>query len=213
MKEYWNSRYQQKEFAYGTTPNAFLKETLDNLKLSGNILFPAEGEGRNAVYAAKKGMKVSAFDISDIGKKKALELAQSENVKIDYQIGELDNLNYKKNSFDALVLIYAHFPPNQRKELHQKLVDLVKPNGYIILKGFSKNNFVLRQENPAIGGPRDIDMLFTTRMIKDDFKDFGIIELKEIETELQEGEFHNGLASVIRFIGRKNLDETKSSIH
>jgi len=203
MKEYWNSRYQQKEFAYGMTPNTFLKETLDNLNLSGNILFPAEGEGRNAVYAAKKGMEVSAFDISDVGKKKALNLAQSENVKINYQVGELDNLNYKENSFDALVLIYAHFPPNLRKELHQKLGALVKPNGYIILKGFSKNNFALRQKNPAIGGPRDIDMLFTTQMIKDDFMDFDIIELKEIETELQEGEFHNGLASVIRFVGKK----------
>ena len=206
MKEYWNSRYQQKEFAYGTTPNAFFKETLDNLNLSGNILFPAEGEGRNAVYAAKKGLKVSAFDYSNVGKKKALELAQSENVTIDYQVGELDTLNYKKKSFDTLVLIYAHFSPNQRKELHQKLGDLVKPNGYIILKGFSKNNFELRQKNPAIGGPPNIDMLFTTEMIEDDFKDFDIIELNEIETELQEGEFHNGLASVIRFVGKKKSD-------
>lgn len=203
MKEYWNSRYLQKEFAYGKTPNPFLKETLDNLKLSGNILFPAEGEGRNAVYAAKKGLKVSAFDYSDVGKNKALALAESENVEIDYQIGELDNLNYKENSFDALALIYAHFSPNQRKELHQKLGALVKPNGYIILKGFSKNNFKLRQKNPAIGGPPNIDMLFTTQMIQEDFINFDIIELNEVETELQEGEFHNGLASVIRFIGKK----------
>ncbi len=203
MKEYWNSRYQQKVFAYGITPNLFLKETLDTLKLSGNILFPAEGEGKNAVYAAKKGMKVSAFDISDVGKKKALELAQSENVVIDYQVGKLDNINYKENSFDVVALVYAHFPLNQRKELHQKLGALVKPKGYLILTGFSKNNFALRQKNPAIGGPPNIDMLFTTKMIKGDFNDFDIIELKEIETELQEGEFHNGLGSVIRFVGRK----------
>jgi 2-polyprenyl-3-methyl-5-hydroxy-6-metoxy-1,4-benzoquinol methylase len=205
MKEYWNSRYQQKEFAYGTTPNTFLKETLDNLKLSGSILFPAEGEGRNAVYAATKGLQVSAFDISDIGKNKALELAESENVEIDYQVGELDSLNYKANSFDALALVYAHFPPNQRKEIHQKLGALVKPNGYLILTGFSKNNFPLRQKNPAIGGPPNIDMLFTTDMIKDDFNDFEIIELNEVEEELHEGEFHNGLASMIRFVGRKKI--------
>lgn len=109
------SRYNQNEFAHGTIPNTFLKETLDKLNLSGSILFPAEGKGRNAVYATKKGLQVSAFDISDIGKNKAQTLANSENVMIDYQVGALDNLNYKNNSFDAVVLVYAHFPANQHK--------------------------------------------------------------------------------------------------
>ena len=50
----WNDRYKEKEFAYGTKPNEFLKEQIQKLKI-GTILFGAEGEGRNAVYTAKKG--------------------------------------------------------------------------------------------------------------------------------------------------------------
>ena len=77
--ELWDSRYSEKAYAFGTAPNVFLKEKLENLK-PGTILFPAEGEGRNAVYAANRGWMVSAFDISTEGWKKALKLAETNNV-------------------------------------------------------------------------------------------------------------------------------------
>jgi len=204
MKDFWNTRYKAREFAYGKSPNLFFKETIDRLNLTGTILLPAEGEGRNAVYAAKKGQNVLAFDLSVEGKNKALELAHSENVQIDYRIGELNQLNLEKDSFDAIALISAHFPANEKEELHKKLAELVKPNGYVILEGFSVNNHVLREKNPEVGGPANIDMLFTKEEIKNLFKDFEIIELKEIEVELNEGLFHKGVASVIRFIGKKS---------
>src|SRR4051812_12435595 len=107
--ERWNDRYSKEEFAYGEQPNNYLKEQLEKLD-AGSILFPAEGEGRNAVFAAQLGWRVSAFDISIEGKNKALGLAEANNVTIDYQVGELQELNYKPEQFDAIALIYAHFP-------------------------------------------------------------------------------------------------------
>src|SRR5687768_5721230 len=77
----WNERYSKHEFAYGEQPNNYLKEQLEKLDV-GTILFPAEGEGRNAVFAAKLGWTVSAFDISVEGKNKALRLAKTNKVKI-----------------------------------------------------------------------------------------------------------------------------------
>jgi len=74
MKEFWDERYQSGTYAYGTEPNAFFKETLDHHQLEGSILMPAEGEGRNAVQAAIKGLEVFAFNISKEGKKKSLKL-------------------------------------------------------------------------------------------------------------------------------------------
>ena len=60
MKEFWNSRYQEKEYAYGLEPNLFFKSELIKL-IPGKALFPAEGEGRNAVFAAKSGWEVTAL--------------------------------------------------------------------------------------------------------------------------------------------------------
>jgi hypothetical protein len=73
------------------------------------------------------------------------------------------------------------------------------------LEGFSVNNLELLKKNPKIGGPAIRAMLFSKQEIKDTFKNFEIIELEETQIELNEGRFHNGLASVIRFIGKKNV--------
>ena len=84
----WNDRYSNEEFAYGEEPNNYLKEQLEKLN-PGTILFPAEGEGRNAVFAAKLGWEVWAFDISAEGKDKAMKLVATNNVAIDYQVRNL----------------------------------------------------------------------------------------------------------------------------
>lgn len=117
----WNERYSKDEFAYGEEPNNYLKDQLTKLSV-GTILFPAEGEGRNAVYAAKLGWAVSAFDISNEGKNKAMKLAEKNNVTIDYKVGELETLDFKSEKFDAIALIYAHFPANI-KSLYHKTFD------------------------------------------------------------------------------------------
>ena len=54
MKEVWDERYAEPDYVYGKAPNKYFKEKIDEIQI-GEILFPAEGEGRNAVYAAKKG--------------------------------------------------------------------------------------------------------------------------------------------------------------
>jgi 2-polyprenyl-3-methyl-5-hydroxy-6-metoxy-1,4-benzoquinol methylase len=198
----WNERYSNKEFAYGELPNVFLKKQLENLS-PGSILFPAEGEGRNAVFAAQLGWNVSAFDISNEGLNKAKSLAAKNNVMIDYKVGELQSLNYKPNQFDVIALIYAHFPADLKSNIHTSLNILLRKDGYVIFEAFSKSHIKYNSVNEAVGGPKEVDMLFSIDEIKSDFKDFEIIELKEMEVELHEGMYHNGLGSVIRFVGKK----------
>ena len=198
----WNDRYRTEEFAYGEQPNNYLKQQLEKLN-PGKILFPAEGEGRNAVFAAKRGWEVSAFDISLEGKNKALQLAENNQVSIDYQVGELETLSYKPEQFDALALIYAHFPAAIKSSYHKSLSAYLRKGGIVIFEAFSKNHLDYLARNEKVGGPKEIDMLFSVEEIKSDFADFEIIILEEKEIELSEGLFHNGQGSVIRFVGQK----------
>ena len=198
----WNDRYSSEEFAYGTAPNNYLKEQLEKLK-TGSILFPAEGEGRNAVFAAQLGWIVSAFDISAEGKNKALKLAEANNVVIDYQVGELETLNYQAEQFDVIALIYAHFPATIKSSIHQTLETYLRKDGYIIFEAFSKKHLEYLAINDKVGGPKDIESLFSIEEIQSDFPDYEIIQLEEKEIELNEGLFHNGKGSVIRFVGKK----------
>jgi hypothetical protein len=200
--ERWNERYRNEAFAYGDEPNNYLKEQLEKLHV-GKILFPAEGEGRNAVYAARLGWTVSAFDISAEGKKKALRLAEMNQVNIDYQVGELQTLNYTPGQFDAIALIYAHFPTEIKSLYHKTLDKYLRKGGYIIFEAFSKRHIDYISRNEKVGGPKDIGMLFSIEELKSDFANYEVLELTEKEIELNEGLFHNGLGSVIRFTGRK----------
>lgn len=203
MKEFWEERYGAEEFAYGVEPNEFFEKVLTENSLKGAILLPAEGEGRNAVFAAKKGLNVTCFDMSTQGKLKAQKLAELNNVTINYLVGELSELHFEKNSFDIIVLIYAHFPPNVKTEYHKKIASYLKKGGILILEGFSQNQLKINEENQQAFGPKNIDMLYTVEEIKNDFENLEIQILKEEQIILNEGIHHTGKGSVIRFVGKK----------
>ena len=198
----WNDRYANDEYAYGEQPNKYLEEQLGHLP-TGKILFPAEGEGRNAVFAAKLGWMVFAFDISIEGQRKAQQLAERNKVTIDYEVGELEKLNYKAEQFDAIALIYAHFPADIKSYLHKSLDKYLHRGGTIIFEAFSKSHIHYLAKNENVGGPKDIGSLFSLDEIRADFDNYDFIELKETEVNLSEGLYHKGLGSVIRFVGRK----------
>ncbi|MEM6801868.1 MAG: class I SAM-dependent methyltransferase [Bacteroidota bacterium] len=198
----WDDRYEKETYAYGEYPNEYFKEELSKLKI-GKLLLGAEGEGRNAVFAAKQGWQVSAFDISIEGKHKALQLAEKHGVSFDYKVGQLPEFNYEAEQFDAIGLIYAHFPPDIKSVYHKLLDNYLKKGGRIILEAFGKNHLSYREKNEKVGGPKDIDYLFSTDELKADFEQYEIIELVEKEVELNEGLYHNGRGSVVRFVGIK----------
>lgn len=198
----WNERYSNDEFAYGEEGNVYLQEQLQKID-KGSILFPAEGEGRNAVYAAVQGWNVSAFDISIEGKNKAMQLAKKNNVQIEYSVGFLDELKFKEKSFDVIALIYAHFPAEIKSHYHKILNTFLKNNGIIIFEAFSKKHLEYNSKNDKIGGPKELGMLFSIEELKNDFPNYEVLVLEEKEIELHEGLYHNGLGSVIRFVGRK----------
>lgn len=198
MKEFWDERYGKAEFAYGTAPNDFFKEWIDTQK-PGTILFPCEGEGRNAIYAATKGWKVRAFDYSKKGKEKAEILANALKVSINYEIS--DALYFEsENKFDAIVFIFAHFPENIRQIIHRRIAILLKPGGTILLEAFNE-----RQIENESGGPKTLDLLYSLKKLKDDFSEMEIQLLENKETQLYEGRFHDGKADVVRLIAKKTV--------
>lgn len=197
MKEFWNERYSEKEYVYGIEPNVFFAEQIKDIK-QGKMILPCEGEGRNAVFAARHGWDVYAFDSSEVGQKKALQLAQVNEVSITYAVDDATQISYAENSVDIIAFVYAHFPTAIRKHIHKKTISWLKPGGKIILEAFNPN-----QLHNNSGGPKELSMLYTEEMLKDDFADLKIEFIKNITTELNEGAFHKGKADIIQFVGIK----------
>lgn len=202
MKEFWDERYKEDEFAYGKDPNEYLKAKLKDIK-PGRILFPAEGEGRNAVYAAKLGWEVSAFDISKEGRNKALRLAEGNGVKIEYYTTSFENLQFKKEDFDSIAFIYAHFSPEIRKDYFNYFKYILRPGGKVIFEAFGPRHLEYQKSNPSIGGPKEENRMFSEKEVREIFQEFNFLEFYEGEVELNEGKFHKGIGWVIRFVAEK----------
>lgn len=197
MREHWDERYASPAYVYGTQPNRWLAGKLNGLP-AGSILFPAEGEGRNAVYAARLGWNVYAFDQSSEGRKKALKLATEQRVCISYQLGDLANHLPSGGPFDVIALIFVHIHESQRRQIHRRLISLLKPDGYLIVEAFTK-----KQMYNNSGGPKSPAMLYDREAIRQDFSELDFIEFGEEVVTLNEGPFHRGDANVIRLFARK----------
>jgi len=197
MQDEWNKRFGKEDYFYGIEPNAFVKEQLLKLK-PGKILFLAEGEGRNSVYAAKLGWDVDAVDFSISGKEKAERLAFENNVGINYQISDLNEFGFKENYYDVIVNNFFHTFEDSRISIHNKVKSSLKSGGKYILEAFAKD-----QIKRNTGGPKNLDLLYSLEEINNDFQDFDFIHFSKEETKLHEGSGHEGFAIVIRFIGEK----------
>lgn len=193
MKDSWNERFKPDEFQYGIEPNDYFKEKINALPV-GRILIPAAGEGRDAIYAAKLGWEVYAFDSSERGREKAIKLANTEKVLIHYHCEDAMNIKFPLESFDAVALSYFHLPEDLRFPFHLQCIKWLKPNGHIILEAFNK-----KQLTYTSGGPKHIDWLFNKKLLESDFDGLEIIENKEIQRKLNEGPLHQGLAEVVQF--------------
>ena len=196
-KDFWNSRYSDQEFAYGTDPNEFLKEKIEMLK-TGKALFLGEGEGRNAVYASKIGWEVDAVDFSSSAKAKAIKLAEENKVTINYEVSDLNDYTFKENYYDLVVMIFVHLPLDLRRKVFNKSIQSLNQNGKIIIEAFGKD-----QINNASGGPRSLDLLYSEKDILDLVNDLNTIFLESKTINLEEGEHHKGKADVIRYVGVK----------
>lgn len=197
MKTFWNERYSETDYVYGEDSNMFFATALKKI-LPGKLILPCEGEGRNAVFAAKIGWEVNAFDYSETAKNKADKLANKEQVIIKYAIQDVNNVEFADNSADVVAFVYAHFPKETRAKIHQKAVKWLKPGGKILLEAFNPN-----QINNTSGGPKDASMLYAKQMLEEDFEDLNIEYLEYAVTELTEGKYHEGKADVVRLIASK----------
>jgi len=193
MKATWNERYQNSTYQYGINPNDFLSEQLQGLQ-PGRILVPAAGEGRDMVYAAKLGWEAYGFDLSEQGEAKAIKLARDQQVNIHFKCIDAFKINYPLESFDVIALSFFHLPPDMRKAFHQRCVTWLKPGGRIILEGFNKS-----QLGKTSGGPKQVDWLFNSQELAEDFKGLTVQINEEKDRLLDEGPLHQGIASVIQF--------------
>jgi len=194
----WDERYAASEYVYGTEPNAFLAEHAH--LLNGPVLSLAEGEGRNAVFLATRGLTVLGVDSSAVGLRKAHALAATRGVTISTEVADLAHFTPPPAHYGAVVSIFAHLPGSLRARLYPLLENSLLPGGLILLEAYAEDQLAY-----GTGGPKEVDMLMSVEKIRQAFPTLEPLVLHAIKREVVEGTYHTGTASVVQFIGRKRI--------
>lgn len=199
QREFWNERFAKEGYFYGLEPNLYVASIIDTLDENRKILFLGEGEGRNAIYAARAGHQVTALDASDIGLAKCAERARSEDLAIELIHTDLEEWS-PSDSYDAVLCSFLHLAEPLRSDVFAKVLDVLSIGGL-----FGGEFFSVHQLPRTTGGPKDETLLYTASALESIFSGLSceIAELHECDAELFEGRGHNGIASVVRMRVRR----------
>lgn len=196
-QEFWNKRYGQNESVYGDGPNEFFRDQLSKLS-PGKLLLPAEGEGRNAIFAAVQGWQVDAFDFSATARNKALQRAADQQVTVNYWQDSFEDVKLPAEGYDVIALLYVHMASTIRSTFLAKCIQALKPGGVFILEGFHPG-----QLSYSSGGPKDRSYLYDIEAVRVDLAKLQLTLCREEDITLNEGPFHQGKAAVVRVVGKK----------
>ena len=190
-------RYGDAAYLYGTEPNEFLRASLPLLP-SGAAMCLAEGEGRNAVFLAESGYAVSCVDLAEAGVRKTHQLAQQRGVEVAASVGDLAVFDLGHQRWDLVVSIFAHMPPEVRRDLHQRVVASLRPGGMFLLEAYTPDQLA-----HGTGGPASADLTMTLAQLREELAPLEFVHGVEVEREVREGSGHTGLGAVVQVIARK----------
>ncbi len=197
--ERWQGRFAAPEYVFGEAPNAFLAAQAHLLPKAGKALAVADGEGRNGVFLAEKGLDTLSIDFSPNGQKKALELAAGRGVKISAELADVHNWTWPPETYDVVAEIFTQFStPQERAVKWAGMAKTLKKGGLLLIEGYTP-----KQLQYGTGGPKELDKLYTREMVEAAFGGFSKVEIREYDTHMNEGGGHAGMAAVIDLVAWK----------
>lgn len=198
---FWSARYRDAgdDFLFGTAPNSFLASQAERFGAGMSVLTVADGEGRNAVWLAEQGCRVTATEISPVALEKAAKLARGRHVSVDWKAADILNWTWPQDTYDAVVGIFIQFAtPEERPRQIGGMKQAAKPGGFLLLQGYTP-----KQLDYRTGGPSAVENLYTEALLRTLFADWEIVLLREHEDILDEGTAHRGRSALIDLVARK----------
>ncbi len=195
----WNGRFSTPEYLFGTAPNQWLVEFASVWQPGQRVLSVADGEGRNSVWLASRGLVVDAFDISRVGVAKARRLAAEHEVSVNFSVADCDSFAWPRDTYDGIAAIFVQFAdPAMRERLFAHIVQSLKPGATLVLQGYTPRQLEFRT-----GGPPFASHMYTQELLREMFAELDILALREYDADISEGCGHNGHSALIGMVGRR----------
>ena len=154
-RERWNRRWAGERASAATTPSAFLIAETEALP-PGRALDLACGAGRNAVWLAGRGWRVTGVDFSDVALRAARDLAAGSGVEIEWVEADAVTWAPPGRAYDLVTVMYLQLPAHERRVALAHAASAVRPGGTLLVVGHDLLNLT-----EGSGGPTQADVLFT----------------------------------------------------
>jgi SAM-dependent methyltransferase len=164
----WDRRYATSELVWTAEPNRFVVAEVAELP-AGTALDLAAGEGRNAVWLAQRGWRVTAVDFSAVGLDKARRLAADRDVELTAIVADATTWQ-PAAPFDLVLVAYLQLPPPERNAALRRAAGAVAPGGTLLVVGHDRANL-----DHGYGGPQDPAVLLTPDEIVADLHGSGLV--------------------------------------
>ncbi len=194
---FWDERYAETAYAYGSEPNDFVREVADRIP-PGRVLCLGEGQGRNAVFLAQRGHEVTAMDQSRTGLARAEALAAERGVKIATIAADLAGFAIDPLAFSAIVAIFVHLPDALRRQVHARVAGGLAAGGAFVFEQYGPEQGRFRS-----GGPEDPERRPGLESLRTEFPGLELEIAREVTREVIEGVYHTGLASTVQILARR----------
>ena len=197
--ERWQERYATDEYRFGTAPNAFLAAQAARLRPAMSALCVADGEGRNGVFLAERGLDVLSLDFSPNAQAKARKLASARGVTLRTEQADVIGWSYPSDTFDVVAAIFFQFAaPPDRDKIFAGIKRTLKRGGLLLLEGYGP-----KQLDYKTGGPGILENLYTREILEKAFGDFASIDIREYDAEIHEGAGHGGMSALVDLVAVK----------
>ncbi|MGL5631641.1 MAG: SAM-dependent methyltransferase [Azovibrio sp.] len=202
---FWSARYHGvgEDYLFGTDPNHFLASQASLFKEGGRVLSLADGEGRNSVWLAERGMEVVASEISPVALEKARRLAEVRGVQVDFCQQDMSAPDWPPaeftEAFDYIVAIFIQFLGSaERADLFRALEKVLRPGGCLLIQGYG-----IDQLKHGTGGPSSPEQLYSIPLLQESFSRWEFLHLREYECVLEEGSAHRGMSALVEAVLRR----------
>lgn len=156
-RDQWNERYAAQPLLWNVDPDPFLASEVGGAD-PGRALDLGAGEGRTALWLARRGWQVTAVDFSDValdrGRRRVEEAGPAGSV--DWVCADLTGYDPPEGPFDLVLVLFVHLPPADRRRLLGLAAAALGPNGVILVVGYDTTHATAGR-----GGPRDPAILFS----------------------------------------------------
>jgi hypothetical protein len=215
---FWDNVFAPTAFHYGTDVNDWVRHGIERYVLNGqwfanlgidlpeelNVIELAAGEGRNAVWLARQGFQVTAFDQSIEGNRKTRRLAAAAGVTLTARTDDAIDLGLHAPGWrgfaDIVVSTFFHVPPEEKRQMLLAHRNLTRPGGLVIAEWFHPDQ---RTQGYGSGGPPQPEMMVDVPEVRTAFAEWHVLECRSRVRTLNEGDGHQGDGVVTQLVAQK----------